>query len=76
MSCNVPAIATDCLNGRHEAADISDSATIAFWMHGRDEITCAYHLKIVHEKFAELAKVLGYTITPIAPAEAQTEEAA
>ena len=66
MTRNLPAIALDCLNGQHEAAQIAESAGIAYWMHGRDNGTCEYHLNIVHAKFAELAKQLGYTITPIA----------
>ncbi len=66
MTRTIPAVATDCLNGQHHAQQIAESANIAYWMHGRDNGTCEYHLKIVHEKFADLAKVLGYTITPVA----------
>lgn len=66
MTRTIPTVATDCLNGQHEAAQIAESASIAYWMHGRDEGTCAYHLNVMHEKFAELASALGYTITPIA----------
>jgi len=66
MTRTIPAIATDCLNGRSAADQIAESASIAYWMHGRDEDTCAYHLNVVHQKFAELADALGYTITPIA----------
>ena len=61
-----PINAIDCFNGRHEAEQIAESANIAYWMHGRDNGTCEYHLNIVHEKFADLAKALGYTITPVA----------
>lgn len=66
MTRTIPAIATDCLNGRSAAAQIAESASIAYWMHGRDEGACAYHLNAMHEQFAELAAALGYTITPVA----------
>ena len=66
MTRTIPAINTDCLKGRHHAHQIAEACAIAFWMHGRDEGTCAYQLNVVHKKFAELADALGYTITPIA----------
>lgn len=66
MTRTIPATATDCLNGLHHARQIAEAASIAFWMHGRDEGTCAYQLGVVHQQFAELAAALGYTITPIA----------
>lgn len=72
MTRTIPAIATDCLNGRSAAYQIAESASIAYWMHCRDDVACAYQLNVVHKKFAELADALGYTITPIA---APVEEA-
>jgi len=73
MQHTIPPAAINCLDGQHEAAQIAESASIAYWMHGRDDGTCAYHLNIVHAKLAELAKALGYTITPIAAPRVVTE---
>lgn len=66
MTRTIPATHADCLAGLHAAQRIVESAGSAYWTYSRDTDACAYHLRIVHEQFAELAKALGYTIAPVA----------
>lgn len=73
MTITLPTKAVDLLAGRSNAAAISESIIVAYWMHGRSDPTALHHLDIVHREFAELADALGYTI---APKEAPVAEAA
>lgn len=63
MSRKLPANSVDLLNGRHQAADIAEHCSIAFWMHGRDTDCALHHLEHIHAEFAALADALGYDIT-------------
>ncbi len=62
-AAELPADAIAVLNGRHEAATISESLHVAYWMYSRDKDTALFHLQAAHDKLAELAAQMGYTLT-------------
>jgi len=60
----LPAEAVAVLAGRHDAANLAEHLTAAYWMHGRDDGTALYLLREAHSDLAKLADAMGYTITP------------
>ena len=74
MSRELPTIAVDLLNGRHQAANITEHCSIAFWTHGRDNDCAMHHLRHIHSEFAVLADALGYDIIERKPATDEAKE--
>lgn len=60
----LPAEAVAMLAGRHEAVLIAADLSAAYWTHGSDDSTALFLLNSAHERFAEMAEAMGYTITP------------
>ena len=59
----LPATSVEMLAGRHEAQQIVEAVSAAFWMFAQDQDTALFLLQRVHADFAELAKALGYDVT-------------
>ena len=66
---------TKYLVGRHDAQEIAEKSTVAFYLASRDPSSAEFHWRGVHKHFAQLAKRLGYRIEKI-EAPAETTEAA
>lgn len=64
MSRNLPKNAVDLLAGIGRGDEIAKALHTAYWMHGRNNGTALHHWNWAHQKFAELAEALGYTIAP------------
>lgn len=71
----LPTDPVSVLAGRHEAAMIAAELNAAFWLHGRDNGTALFLLNEAHMHLAQVAKAMGYTITPIAAATVEDDAA-
>ena len=60
----LPPVATDILEGRGAAIQITSDLNAAYWMYGQNNSTALFLLEKAHDAFAHLADALGYTITP------------
>lgn len=49
-----------------KAHEVEKRLNVAFWSRPEDE---AYHIKAAHKAFAELASLLGYTVSKVDTAE-------
>lgn len=75
MSRKLPAKAIDLLNGRHEAAQIAEKCSLAYWLHQRCNDTALMMVEQIHAEFAVLADALGYDITERQPVDEPVEVA-
>lgn len=60
----LPTVDTDVLAGRHEANNIAENLTAAYWLHSHDASTALYLLRGAHRDLAAMADAMGYTLTP------------
>ena len=74
MSRQLPAKAIDLLNGRHEAAQIAEKCSLAYWLHRRCNDTALMMVEQIHSDFAAMADALGYDIIERQPATSEAQE--
>jgi hypothetical protein len=60
----LPAAAIEILDGQSKAKDVAENLFASYWLFGHSKGTSLFLLQQAHADLADLAKAMGYTLTP------------
>lgn len=63
MTFQLPQDLTDLVRADAHAQSVADALNVVYWTAGSDVGLAEFMLRRAHERFAELAEALGYTVT-------------
>lgn len=66
MTISLPHDKLDLYAARYHAASAAEHLFAAYWAVDRDDDTARYLLAEAHRQFAQMADILGYTVTQTA----------